>query len=106
MYEQLAKSAPTILDDPLFADSYLNVLHMPSAFPHSERSRRSPESANSSSTYMSDFEDEPCSNGRQCSVIMKDHVAAGLCCIPTFYELFVARGSYKTFGKFQDQYAE
>ncbi|XP_004303436.1 PREDICTED: uncharacterized protein LOC101291736 [Fragaria vesca subsp. vesca] len=62
MYEHLAKSAPTILDDSLSADSYLNVLYMPSTFPRSERSRRSLESANSSSTYLSDFEDGPRSN--------------------------------------------
>ncbi|CAL9145312.1 unnamed protein product, partial [Musa hybrid cultivar] len=41
MYEHLAKSAPTILDDSLSADAYLNVLYMPSTFPRSERSRRS-----------------------------------------------------------------
>ncbi|XP_050366910.1 uncharacterized protein LOC126785311 isoform X2 [Argentina anserina] len=62
MYEHLAKSAPTILDDSLSADSYLNVLYMPSTFPRSERSRRSLESANSSSTFMSDFDDGPRSN--------------------------------------------
>ncbi|XP_062022257.1 uncharacterized protein LOC133738693 isoform X1 [Rosa rugosa] len=62
MYEHLAKSAPTILDDSLSADSYLNVLYMPSTFPRSERSRRSQESANNSSAYMSDFEDGPRSN--------------------------------------------
>ncbi|CAL9780362.1 unnamed protein product, partial [Musa acuminata subsp. burmannicoides] len=32
MYEHLAKSAPTILDDSLSADAYLNVLYMPSTF--------------------------------------------------------------------------
>ncbi|KAH9761009.1 zinc finger FYVE domain-containing protein [Citrus sinensis] len=62
MYEHLAKSAPTILDDSLSADSYLNVLYMPSTFPRSERSRRSQESANNNSTYGSDFEDGPRSN--------------------------------------------
>lgn len=62
MYEHLAKSAPTILDDSLSADSYLNVLYMPSTFPRSEKSRRAQESANSSSTYSSEFEDGPRSN--------------------------------------------
>ncbi|KAJ7958696.1 Zinc finger FYVE domain protein [Quillaja saponaria] len=62
MYEHLAKSAPTILDDSLSADSYLNVLYMPSTFPRSERSRRAQESANNNSTYNSDFEDGPRSN--------------------------------------------
>ncbi|CAL2234569.1 unnamed protein product [Prunus armeniaca] len=62
MYEHLAKSAPTILDDSLSADSYLNVLYLPSTFPRSERSRRSHESANNNSTYISDFEDGPRSN--------------------------------------------
>ncbi|GAB2275600.1 hypothetical protein Dimus_010360 [Dionaea muscipula] len=62
MYEHLAKSAPTILDDSLSADSYLNVLHMPSTFPRSERSRRLQESANSSNMSNSDIEDGPRSN--------------------------------------------
>ncbi|KAF3446015.1 hypothetical protein FNV43_RR11193 [Rhamnella rubrinervis] len=62
MYEHLAKSAPTILDDSLSADSYLNVLYMPSTFPRSERSRRSQESANNNSAYSSEFEDGPRSN--------------------------------------------
>ncbi|KAJ0091655.1 hypothetical protein Patl1_12852 [Pistacia atlantica] len=62
MYEHLAKSAPTILDDSLSADSYLNVLYMPSTFPRSERSRRSQESANNNSPYGPDFEDGPRSN--------------------------------------------
>ncbi|WJX41875.1 hypothetical protein P8452_29169 [Trifolium repens] len=61
MYEHLAKSAPTILDDSLSADSYLNILYMPSTFPRSERSRRSQVSANNS-TYHRDFEDGPRSN--------------------------------------------
>lgn len=61
-YEHLAKSAPTILDDSLSADSYLNVLYMPSTFPRSERSRRSQESANNNSAYNSEFEDGPRSN--------------------------------------------
>ncbi|XP_073225030.1 uncharacterized protein [Cicer arietinum] len=62
MYEHLAKSAPTILDDSLSADSYLNILYMPSTFPRSERSRRSQVSANNNSTYNRDFEDGPRSN--------------------------------------------
>lgn len=61
-YEHLAKSAPTILDDSLSADAYLNVLYMPSTFPRSERSRRSEESANSNSPYGPNFEDGPRSN--------------------------------------------
>ncbi|XP_020586811.1 LOW QUALITY PROTEIN: uncharacterized protein LOC110029039 [Phalaenopsis equestris] len=39
MYDHLEKSAPTILDDSLSADAYLNVLYIPSTFPRSERSR-------------------------------------------------------------------
>ncbi|KAG5045249.1 hypothetical protein JHK82_014634 [Glycine max] len=62
MYEHLAKSAPTILDDSLSADSYLNILYMPSTFPRSERSRRSQVSANNNSVYSRDFEDGPRSN--------------------------------------------
>ncbi|GAB4854205.1 hypothetical protein Ancab_022789 [Ancistrocladus abbreviatus] len=62
MYDHLAKSAPTILDDSLSADSYLNVLHMPSTFPRSERSRRFQESANNSSMSNPGFEDGPRSN--------------------------------------------
>ncbi|GKU87148.1 hypothetical protein SLEP1_g1595 [Rubroshorea leprosula] len=62
MYEHLAKSAPTILDDSLSADSYLNVLYMPSTFPRSEKSRRFQESENSDSPYDSDLEDGPHSN--------------------------------------------
>uniref|UniRef100_A0A2N9IXQ7 Uncharacterized protein n=1 Tax=Fagus sylvatica TaxID=28930 RepID=A0A2N9IXQ7_FAGSY len=61
-YEHLAKSAPTILDDSLSADSYLNVLYMPSTFPRSERSRRSQESANNNSSLSSEFDDGPRSN--------------------------------------------
>lgn len=61
-YEHLAKSAPTILDDSLSADSYLNVLYMPSTFPRSEKSRPFQESANNNSTYSSEFEDGPRSN--------------------------------------------
>ncbi|KAL8090101.1 hypothetical protein AgCh_039537, partial [Apium graveolens] len=62
MYEHLARSAPAILDDSLSADSYLNVLYMPSTFPRSERSRRSQESANDNTSYCLDFEDGPRSN--------------------------------------------
>ncbi|KAL6985377.1 hypothetical protein U1Q18_018753 [Sarracenia purpurea var. burkii] len=62
MYEHLARSAPAILDDSLSADSYLNVLYMPSTFPRSERSRRSQESANDNSLHSLDFEDGPRSN--------------------------------------------
>ncbi|XP_050212300.1 uncharacterized protein LOC126662368 isoform X2 [Mercurialis annua] len=62
LYEHLAKSAPTILDDSLSADSYLNVLYMPSTFPRSERSRRSQESTNNNSASNPDFDDGPRSN--------------------------------------------
>uniref|UniRef100_A0A7N0VLB1 ZFYVE26-like TPR repeats domain-containing protein n=1 Tax=Kalanchoe fedtschenkoi TaxID=63787 RepID=A0A7N0VLB1_KALFE len=62
MYEHLAKSAPTILDDSLSADSYLNVLYMPSTFPRSERSRLFGESASSTSSPSSEFDDGPRSN--------------------------------------------
>ncbi|KAK1299468.1 hypothetical protein QJS10_CPB14g00987 [Acorus calamus] len=62
MYEHLAKSAPTILDDSLSADSYLNVLYMPSTFPRSERSRQSQEVSNPQYSSNSEFDDGPCSN--------------------------------------------
>ncbi|CAK9164522.1 unnamed protein product [Ilex paraguariensis] len=62
MYEHLARSAPAILDDSLSADSYLNVLYMPSTFPRSERSRRSQEAASDNSMLGPDFEDGPRSN--------------------------------------------
>ncbi|KAL0312015.1 UNVERIFIED_CONTAM: hypothetical protein Sradi_5600800 [Sesamum radiatum] len=62
IYEHLAKSAPAVLDDPLSADSYLNVLYMPSTFPRSERSRRFQEAAKDNSTHSLDFEDGPRSN--------------------------------------------
>ncbi|GMI81443.1 hypothetical protein like AT2G25730 [Hibiscus trionum] len=62
LYDHLAKSAPTVLDDSLSADSYLNVLYMPSTFPRSERSRRFQVSRNSNSPYDPDFEDGPRSN--------------------------------------------
>ncbi|XP_072966910.1 uncharacterized protein [Typha angustifolia] len=63
LYEHLARSAPTILDDSLSADAYLNVLYMPSTFPRSERSRQFRESTDSRSvSSSSDFEDGPCSN--------------------------------------------
>lgn len=61
-YEHLAKSAPTILDDSLSADSYLNVLHMPSTFPRAERSRRFEIYASNRSTMGPEFEQEPRSN--------------------------------------------
>lgn len=61
-YEHLARSAPAILDDSLSADSYLNVLYMPSTFPRSERSRRSQEALNDSSSNNTHFEDGPKSN--------------------------------------------
>ncbi|KAK8581989.1 hypothetical protein V6N13_144978 [Hibiscus sabdariffa] len=62
MYEHLAKSAPTILDDSLSADSYLNVLYMSSTFPRSEGSRRFQVSTNTNYPYGPDFEDGPRSN--------------------------------------------
>lgn len=63
LYEHLAKSAPTILDDSLSADSYLNVLYMPSTFPRSERSRRFQQSSDGHSSSSSlDFDDGPRSN--------------------------------------------
>ena len=59
----MAKSAPTILDDSLSADAYLNVLYMPSTFPRSERSRRFQEAANNKSMLSgSGFDDGPRSN--------------------------------------------
>ncbi|XP_076932004.1 uncharacterized protein LOC143597374 [Bidens hawaiensis] len=61
MYEHLAKSAPAILDDSLSADSYLNVLYMPSTFPRSERSRRL-QASDGNSVNISEFEDVPRSN--------------------------------------------
>ncbi|CAL5321406.1 unnamed protein product [Camellia sinensis] len=62
MYEHLARSAPAILDDSLSADSYLNVLYMPSTFPRSERSRRYQESTTDNSLPSSEFEGGPRSN--------------------------------------------
>ncbi|XP_039118557.1 uncharacterized protein LOC120254523 isoform X2 [Dioscorea cayenensis subsp. rotundata] len=65
MYEHLAKSAPTILDDSLSADAYLNVLYMPSTFPRSERSRRFQEAANYKAMLSGSglgFDDGPRSN--------------------------------------------
>ncbi|KAG5562644.1 hypothetical protein RHGRI_005388 [Rhododendron griersonianum] len=62
MYEHLARSAPAILDDSLSADSYLNVLYMPSTFPRSERSRRSQESESDNFLHSFEFEDGPRSN--------------------------------------------
>lgn len=58
----MARSAPAVLDDPLSADSYLNVLYMPSTFPRSERSRRSQEAANNNSINNTDLDDVPRSN--------------------------------------------
>lgn len=58
----MAKSAPAVLDDPLSADSYLNVLYMPSTFPRSERSRRFQEAAKDNSVRSPDLEDGPKSN--------------------------------------------
>lgn len=61
-YEHFARSAPAILDDSLSADSYLNVLYMPSTFPRSERSRQFLEAAKGSSMYNLIHEDGPRSN--------------------------------------------
>ncbi|CAN6456405.1 unnamed protein product [Victoria cruziana] len=63
MYEHLARSAPTILDDSLSADAYLSVLHI-STFPRSERSRRSQlvTSHPDVSTSLEDSDDGPRSN--------------------------------------------
>lgn len=58
----MAKSAPTILDDSLSADSYLNVLHLPSTFPRSERSRWFMESASNGSPHGLEIDDGPRSN--------------------------------------------
>ncbi|PKA58911.1 hypothetical protein AXF42_Ash001004 [Apostasia shenzhenica] len=58
MYEHLAKSAPTILDDSLSADAYLNVLHMPSTFPRSERSRHFQDDSDGHSASSSLCSDE------------------------------------------------
>ncbi|KAK1299396.1 hypothetical protein QJS10_CPB14g00966 [Acorus calamus] len=54
--------APTILDDSLSADSYLNILYMPSTFPRSERSRQSEEVSNPQYSSNSEFDDGPRSN--------------------------------------------
>lgn len=62
IYEHLARSAPAILDDSLSADSYLNVLHMPSTCPRSERSRQYLKASNGSSTGLLAHEDGPRSN--------------------------------------------
>ncbi|KAK1290264.1 hypothetical protein QJS10_CPB18g00647 [Acorus calamus] len=61
-YEHLAKSAPTILDDSLSVDSYLNVLYMASTFPRSERSRQSQEVSNPQYSSNSEFDDGPRNN--------------------------------------------
>ncbi|CAN8284290.1 unnamed protein product [Cochlearia groenlandica] len=83
MYDHLAKSAPTILDDSLSADSYLNVLHMPSTFPRSERSRRSLESEKNNSLLGSGFEDGPRSNldstrYSECTNYLQEHARQNL----------------------------
>ncbi|KAG0493045.1 hypothetical protein HPP92_006443 [Vanilla planifolia] len=63
MYEHLAKSVPTILDDSLSADAYLNVLHIPSTFPRSEKSRRANDvSSSQPAGYSPSLEESPCSN--------------------------------------------
>ncbi|CAI0408532.1 unnamed protein product [Linum tenue] len=61
LYEHLAKSAPMILDDSLSADSYLNVLYIPTTFPRSERSRLQ-EHLNDNSETNSQIQDGPRSN--------------------------------------------
>ncbi|KAK4796426.1 hypothetical protein SAY86_028752 [Trapa natans] len=61
MYEHLAKSAPAIMDDSLSTDSYLNVLYMPTTFPRSEGSRRSPVFSENSAR-SADYDDGPRSN--------------------------------------------
>uniref|UniRef100_A0A1J3CB32 ZFYVE26-like TPR repeats domain-containing protein n=1 Tax=Noccaea caerulescens TaxID=107243 RepID=A0A1J3CB32_NOCCA len=83
MYDHLAKSAPTILDDSLSADSYLNVLHMPSTFPRSERSRRSLESEKNNSVPGLDFDDGPRSNldstrYSECTNYLQEHARPNL----------------------------
>ncbi|EPS72500.1 hypothetical protein M569_02257, partial [Genlisea aurea] len=55
MYDYMMKSEPSAVDYPLSADSYLEVLYMPSVSPRSERSRRFLEP--SSSSLSSDLED-------------------------------------------------
>ncbi|KAI0493860.1 hypothetical protein KFK09_023985 [Dendrobium nobile] len=59
MYEHLEKSVPTILDDSLSADAYLNVLYMPSTFPRSERSRSHEYALTSQLSSSSRFEEGP-----------------------------------------------
>lgn len=61
-YEHLARSEPATPDDSLSADSYLNVLHMPSAGPRTERSRPYRKSTNGSFTGSVAHEDGPRSN--------------------------------------------
>ncbi|KAL1224562.1 hypothetical protein V5N11_000893 [Cardamine amara subsp. amara] len=83
MYDHLAKSAPTILDDSLSADSYLNVLHMPSTFPRSERSRRSLEAEKNNTVPGSDFDDGPRSNldstrYSECTNYLQEHARQNL----------------------------
>lgn len=63
LYDHMARSAPTINDDSLSADSYLNVLYIPSTFPRSESHGSSQDAANSLSLmYCPDFDDDPRSN--------------------------------------------
>lgn len=60
-YEHLAKSAPAILDDSLSADSYLNVLFLPSKFPRAGRLKFFLEAFNDNFSNSTHFE-EPRSN--------------------------------------------
>lgn len=57
----MAKSAPAIMDDSLSADSYLNVLYMPTTFPRSEGSRRLLVFSDNSAR-RADYDDGPHSN--------------------------------------------
>ncbi|KAK8942081.1 hypothetical protein KSP40_PGU011520 [Platanthera guangdongensis] len=62
MYEHFLKRVPTISDDSLSADSYLNVLYMPSTFPRSEISRSYQDALYSQSSSGPGFEEGPHSN--------------------------------------------
>ncbi|KAL3361372.1 hypothetical protein AABB24_014332 [Solanum stoloniferum] len=62
MYEHLARSAPAILDDSLSADSYLNVLFLPSKFARGERLKFFLEAFNDNFSNSTYFEEEPKSN--------------------------------------------
>ena len=89
----MAKSAPTILDDSLSADSYLNVLHMPSTFPRSERYRWILESANDSSHL--EYDDGPRSNldsirFTECVSYMQE---VSLICLHIYFSLSVILGT-------------